>query len=120
MELGTGPRRDVFAAADVRYLGSGSVRAAIMATGDAVLSAVVAESTAIVPEVISYRPGGSIWIRRPGPARPGRARCTAEPLGSVRALLERGAGRRVGDRLPLKHVTRRVGAEHRGRFAGGQ
>lgn len=68
MELGAGPRRGVFAAADVHYLGSGSARAAIVVAGDAAFSAVVAEKTAVVPEVMAYRPG-EFYLRELPPLR---------------------------------------------------
>ncbi|HYZ55678.1 MAG TPA: endonuclease V [Streptosporangiaceae bacterium] len=52
---GSGP--GVFAAVDVHYPRSGGARAAAVVAGDAVFSAVLAEKTADVPQVLPYRPG---------------------------------------------------------------
>jgi deoxyribonuclease V len=52
---GSGP--GVCAAVDVHYPRSGGARAAAVIAGDAVFSAVLAEQTACVPEVLPYRPG---------------------------------------------------------------
>jgi deoxyribonuclease V len=68
MELGAGPLRGVFAAVDVHYLGSGGARAAVVVAGDAAFSAVVAENTAVVPEVVAYRPG-EFFLRELPPLR---------------------------------------------------
>jgi deoxyribonuclease V len=48
---------DVFAAVDVHYLRSGGARAAAVAAGDAAFSAVTAEWTILIPEVLPYQPG---------------------------------------------------------------
>src|SRR5207253_2502886 len=47
----------VFAAADVHYLPSGGARAAAVLAADAVFSAVLAEQTVLLPQVLPYRPG---------------------------------------------------------------
>lgn len=57
MEPGAGPLRGVFAAVDVHYLAPGGARAAVVVSGDAPFSAVVAENTVVVPEVMTYQPG---------------------------------------------------------------
>jgi deoxyribonuclease V len=49
--------REVFAAVDVYYLRSGGARAAAVVAADAVFSAVLADLTVLVPEVLPHRPG---------------------------------------------------------------
>jgi deoxyribonuclease V len=49
--------RAVFAAADVHYLPSGGARAAAVLAADAVFSAVLAERTVLLRQVLPYRPG---------------------------------------------------------------
>jgi hypothetical protein len=68
MEPGAGSLRGVFAAVDVHYLASGGARAAVVVAGDATFSAVVAENTVIVPEVMAYRPG-EFYLRELPPLR---------------------------------------------------
>jgi hypothetical protein len=68
MELSTDPLRGVFAAADVHYLGSGGARAAVVVAGDVAFSAVVAENTAVVPEVMACRLG-EFYLRELPPLR---------------------------------------------------
>jgi len=58
----------VFAAVDVHYLASGGARAAVVVADDPTFSAVVAENTAIVPEVTAYRPG-EFYLRELPPLR---------------------------------------------------
>jgi deoxyribonuclease V len=57
--MGTGrhPVNGLCAAADVHYLRSGGARAAAVVAADAAFSQVLAERTAVVPEVPPYRPG---------------------------------------------------------------
>ena len=55
--MGGGPSGGVFAAVDVYYPSSGGARAAVVVAADAAFSVVLAESTAVVPEVMAYRPG---------------------------------------------------------------
>jgi deoxyribonuclease V len=47
----------VYVAVDVHYLKSGGARAAAVVAADAALSQVLAERTAVIPEVEPYRPG---------------------------------------------------------------
>jgi hypothetical protein len=49
--MGGGPSGGVFAAVDVHYPSSGGARAAVVVAADAAFSVVLAESTAVVPEV---------------------------------------------------------------------
>jgi deoxyribonuclease V len=51
------PSGSVFAATDVHYLPGGGARAAAVVAADAAFTVVLAEKTAIVPEVAPYRPG---------------------------------------------------------------
>jgi deoxyribonuclease V len=62
------PGGAVFVAADVHYLASGAARAAGVVAADAVFSRSVAERTAMVPEVLPYRPGG-FYLRELPPLR---------------------------------------------------
>jgi hypothetical protein len=54
MEPGAGPLRGVFAAVDVHYLAPGGAWAPVVVSGDATFSAVVAENTVVVPEMMAY------------------------------------------------------------------
>ncbi len=56
------------AAADVHYLSSGGARAAAVLAGDAAFVDVLAERTAVVPEVLAYRPG-ELFVRELPPLR---------------------------------------------------
>jgi hypothetical protein len=47
----------VFGAVDVHYLRSGGARAAVVVAADAAFSTVLAEHSAVVAEVMGYRPG---------------------------------------------------------------
>ncbi len=58
----------VFAAADVHYLAGNGARAAVVLSADAAFSAVLAERTAIVTEVMPYRPG-EFFMRELPPLR---------------------------------------------------
>jgi len=58
----------VCAAADVHYLSSGGARAAAVLAGDAAFVDVLAERTAVVPEVLAYRPG-ELFVRELPPLR---------------------------------------------------
>lgn len=57
--MGTGrhPVHGLCAAVDVHYLRSGGARAAAVLAADATFAKVLAERTAVVPEVAPYRPG---------------------------------------------------------------
>ena len=68
MGPGAGTLRGVFAAVDVHYLAPGGARAAVVMFGDAAFSAVVAENTVVVPEVMAYRPG-EFYLRELPPLR---------------------------------------------------
>jgi deoxyribonuclease V len=59
---------EVFAAADVHYLPSGRARAAAVLAADAVFSAVLAERTVLLPQVLPYRPG-EFFLRELPPLR---------------------------------------------------
>ena len=56
------------AAVDVHYLSSGGARAAAVVAGDAAFFDVLAERTAVVPEVLPYRPG-EFFLRELPPLR---------------------------------------------------
>jgi deoxyribonuclease V len=62
------PGGAVFVAADVHYLASGAALAAAVVAADAVFSRLVAERTAMVPEVLPYRPG-RFYVRELPPLR---------------------------------------------------
>ena len=51
------PDRGVCAAVDVHYLSTGGARAAAVLAADAAFAHVLAERTAVVPQVPPYRPG---------------------------------------------------------------
>ncbi len=57
--MGTGPHpvHGLCVAADVHYLRSGGARAAAVVSADTAFSRVLAERTAVVPEVCPYQPG---------------------------------------------------------------
>lgn len=59
---------DSDAVVDVHYLRSGGARAAAVIAGDAAFSAVRAERTVLVPEVLPYRPG-EFFLRELPPLR---------------------------------------------------
>jgi deoxyribonuclease V len=63
---GGSPR--LFAAADVHYLPSGGARAAAVLAADATFSAVLTEQTALVRQVLPYRPG-EFFLRELPPLR---------------------------------------------------
>ena len=58
----------LFAAADVHYLPSGGARPAAVLAADATFSAVLTEQTALVRQVLPYRPG-EFFRRMAGPFR---------------------------------------------------
>jgi deoxyribonuclease V len=60
--------RQVFAAVDVCYLRAGGARAAAVVAADSGFSAVLAEWTVLVPEVLPYRPG-EFFLRELPPLR---------------------------------------------------
>lgn len=57
--MGTGrdPLHGLYVATDVHYLSAGGARAAAVVAADPAFSRVLAERTAVVPEVAPYRPG---------------------------------------------------------------
>ena len=57
METGECTEPGVCAAVDVHYLSTGAARAAAVLAADAAFAHVLAERTAVVPEVAPYRPG---------------------------------------------------------------
>jgi deoxyribonuclease V len=57
MSTGTPPERSLCAAVDVQYLSTGGARAAAVLAADAAFVHVLAERTALVPQVAPYRPG---------------------------------------------------------------
>lgn len=59
---------DVFVAADVHYLPSGGACAAAVVAADAAFCAVLAEQTALVAQVLPYRPG-QFYLRELPPLR---------------------------------------------------
>ncbi|HEV2239453.1 MAG TPA: endonuclease V [Streptosporangiaceae bacterium] len=59
---------DVYAVADVHYLGSGGARAAAVLAADAAFSVVLGEQVAVVPEIMPYRPG-EFYLRELPPLR---------------------------------------------------
>jgi deoxyinosine 3'endonuclease (endonuclease V) len=67
--MGTGgrPDRGVCAAVDVHYLSTGGARAAAVLAAHAVFAHVLAERTALVPRVASYRPGEFYLRELPAP-----------------------------------------------------
>jgi deoxyribonuclease V len=66
----TGGHRDfgVCAAVDVHYLSTGGARAAAVLAADAAFAHVLAERTAVVPQVRPYRPG-EFYLRELPPLR---------------------------------------------------
>jgi deoxyribonuclease V len=60
--------RGLFAAADVYYLSSGGARAAAVVAADATFTRVLAEYTALTPEVVPYQPG-QFYLRELPPLR---------------------------------------------------
>jgi deoxyribonuclease V len=66
--MGTNRGPGLFAAADVYYLGSGGARAAAVVAADAAFTHVLAEHTALTPEVLPYRPG-EFYVRELPPLR---------------------------------------------------
>jgi deoxyribonuclease V len=68
--MGTGerPDRGVYTAVDVHYLSSGGARAAAVLAADAAFAHVLAERTALVPQVAPYRPG-EFYLRELPPLR---------------------------------------------------
>ena len=57
METGGHPDCGVCAAVDVQYLSTGGARAAAVLAADAAFAHVLAERTAVLPQVAPYRPG---------------------------------------------------------------
>jgi deoxyribonuclease V len=57
METGRRPEFGVCAAVDVHYLRTGGARAAAVLAADAAFAHVLAERTAMIPQVRPYRPG---------------------------------------------------------------
>jgi len=68
METGGRPDRGVCVAVDVHYLWTGGARAAAVLASDAAFAHVLAERTAVVPQVLPYRPG-EFYLRELPPLR---------------------------------------------------
>jgi deoxyribonuclease V len=68
MQTGERPDCDVCAAVDVHYLKAGGARAAVVLAADAAFAHVLAERTAVVPQVPPYRPG-EFYLRELPPLR---------------------------------------------------
>ena len=68
METGGRPDYGVYAAVDVHYLRTGGARAAAVLAADAAFAHVLAERTAVVPQVPPYRPG-EFYLRELPPLR---------------------------------------------------
>ena len=68
METGGHPEFGVCAAVDVHYLPTGGARAAAMLAAGAVFAHVLAERTAVIPQVRPYRPG-EFYLRELPPLR---------------------------------------------------
>jgi deoxyribonuclease V len=68
METGRCPDFGVCAAVDVHYLSTGAARAAAVLAADATFALVLAERTAVLPQVLSYRPG-EFYLRELPPLR---------------------------------------------------
>jgi deoxyribonuclease V len=68
METGGHPHYVVCAAADVHYLPGDGARAAAVLAADAAFARVLAERTAVLPQVAPYRPGG-FYLRELPPLR---------------------------------------------------
>jgi deoxyribonuclease V len=66
--MGTQRGPGLFAAADVHYLDSGGARAAAVVAADAAFAHVLAEYTALTPQVLPYRPG-EFYLRELPPLR---------------------------------------------------
>jgi len=66
--MGTDRDPGLFAAADVHYLDSGGARAAAVVAADATFTHVLAEYTALAPEVLPYQPG-EFYLRELPPLR---------------------------------------------------
>jgi deoxyribonuclease V len=66
--MGSNRGPGLFAAADVYYPGSGGARAAAVVAADAAFTHVLAEYTALTPEVLPYRPG-EFYLRELPPLR---------------------------------------------------
>src|ERR1700685_1033266 len=62
------PDRGVDAAVDVHYLSTGGARAAAVLAADAAFAHVLAERTAVIPQVPPYRPG-EFYLRELPPLR---------------------------------------------------
>jgi deoxyribonuclease V len=68
METGGRPDCSVCAAVDVHYLSTGGARAAAVLAADAAFAHLLAERTAVVPQIARYRPGES-YLRELPPLR---------------------------------------------------
>jgi deoxyribonuclease V len=68
METGGRPEVGVCAAVDVHYLPAGGARAAAVLAADAIFAHVLAERTAVLPQVAPYRPG-EFYLRELPPLR---------------------------------------------------
>ena len=68
MQTGGRPNCGVRAAVDVHYLSTGGARAAAVIAADAAFAHVLAERTAVLPQVAPYRPG-QFYLRELPPLR---------------------------------------------------
>ncbi len=68
MDAGGCPEFGVCAAVDVHYLSTGAARAAAVLAADATFARVLAERTAVVPQIAPYRPG-EFYLRELPPLR---------------------------------------------------
>ena len=68
MEIGRRPDCGVCAAVDVHYLSTGGARAAAVLAADAAFAHLLAERTAVVPQVAPYQPG-EFYLRELPPLR---------------------------------------------------
>jgi len=84
METGWRPESGVCAAVDVHYLSAGGARAAAVLAADPCFADVVAERTAVVPQVAPYRPG-EFYLRELPPLR-----AVLDDLGGLRLLVVDG------------------------------
>src|SRR5580700_2751502 len=103
MDTGGRPDCGVCAAVDVHYLSTGGARAAAVLAADAAFAHVLAERTAVLPQVAPYRPGEFYLLELPPLRGPGRSE-RAEPTGGRR--LRRPGPRRQA--RPGRACTRRV------------
>jgi deoxyribonuclease V len=102
--MGSNRGPGLFAAADVYYPGSGGARAAAVVAADAAFTHVLAEYTALTPEVLPYRPG-EFYLRELPPLRavlhgiPGLGLLVGRWLRRSRSTWQAGPGRARAHRV---------------------